>query len=109
MAYALAHAVSDHVSYVIHMESAISKSNIFGFENYWVSHPDFLPTVEYFWTLPVHRETIALKISAKLKTLRRGLKAWSRELSKLNKLINNISFCLSYVGWFRRATPTLNH
>jgi hypothetical protein len=56
MAYALAHAVSDHMAYVIHMESAISKSNIFGFENYWVSHPDFLPTVEYFWTLPVHRD-----------------------------------------------------
>jgi hypothetical protein len=46
MVYTLAYEVSDHVPYD------------FRFEHYWVSHPNFLSTVEYFWTLPVHRETI---------------------------------------------------
>jgi hypothetical protein len=47
--YALSHAVSDHVPYVIQMESLVPKSNIFRFKNFWVSMSDFLPTVEFFW------------------------------------------------------------
>jgi hypothetical protein len=34
-------------------------------------------------------------MSGKLKMLRRGLKEWSKELSKLNKLIYNNSFVLA--------------
>jgi exonuclease III len=34
LAFALSHAVSDHVPYVISMESAVPKSTIFRFENY---------------------------------------------------------------------------
>jgi hypothetical protein len=36
-----------------------------------------------------------MTLSGKLKVLRRGLKAWSQELSKLNKLINNSSYVLA--------------
>jgi hypothetical protein len=46
LAYALANSVSDHVPYVVQMESDVPKSNIFRFENHWVSHPEFTPTVE---------------------------------------------------------------
>jgi hypothetical protein len=34
-------------------------------------------------------------LSAKVKTLRRGIKALSKELSKLNKLINNSNYVLT--------------
>jgi hypothetical protein len=34
MAYSLSHVISDHVPYVIQMESAVPKSDIFRFENY---------------------------------------------------------------------------
>jgi hypothetical protein len=34
-------------------------------------------------------------LSGKLKVLRRGLKAWSQEISKLYKLINNSSYVLA--------------
>jgi hypothetical protein len=92
LAYALSHAVSDQVPYVIQMESLVPKSNIFRFENYWVSMPDFFRTVEFFWNLPFNRENKAMILSGKFKLLRRGLKAWSQELSKL---INNSSYVLA--------------
>jgi hypothetical protein len=105
LAYAIAHIVSDHVPYVIQMDSAVPKSNIFTFENYWVSFPDFIPTMEYYWSLPVHKANIALTISAKYKILRRGLKEWSKELSKLNKLINNSSFALGILEGLEEQRP----
>jgi hypothetical protein len=87
------------------MEIAMPKSNIFRIKNYWVSFPDFLPIVEELWNIPVHKDNIALNILAKFKALRRGLKPWSRELSKLNKLINNRSYDLErqtpqFLRWF---------
>jgi hypothetical protein len=42
---------------------------------------------------------------AKLKTLRRGLKAWSRELSKLNKLIDNSSYVLALLEGLEEHWP----
>jgi hypothetical protein len=72
----------------------VPKWSIFRFENYWTTFLDFLPTMEFCWSLPVHGTDIALLISAKFKTLRRGLKPWSKELSKLNRLINNSSYVL---------------
>lgn len=38
---------------------------------------------------------MAKTISGKFKQLRVGLKQWSKELSKLNKLINNCSWVLA--------------
>jgi hypothetical protein len=105
MAYSLSHVISGHVSYVIQMESTVPKSNIFMFENYWVSFPDFLPTVEQLWNMPVHKDNAALIISAKFKALRRGLKAWSRDLSKLNKLINNSSYVLGLIDGLAEQRP----
>jgi hypothetical protein len=69
LAFTLGHMVSDHVPYVISMESAIPKSAIFRFENYWTTFPNFLPTVEHFWSLPVGTVDAALLISAKFKVL----------------------------------------
>jgi hypothetical protein len=54
VAYALMHVISYHVPYVIQMDSAVLKSNIFRFENYWVSFPGFLPTMEFYWNQPVY-------------------------------------------------------
>jgi hypothetical protein len=89
------------------MDSMVPKSNIFRFENYWISFPDFLLIVEYFWNLPIHKDNQALILSGKLKVLRTGLKAWSTELSKLNKLINNISFVLALLDGWRSKGPSL--
>jgi hypothetical protein len=109
LAFALSHVVSDHVTYVISVESAIPKATIFRFEDYWASFLDFLPTVERFLSLPVHRNDPPLIISAKFKVLHRGMKAWSKEISKLNKLINNCSYVLGILDGLeeQRSLPTL--
>jgi exonuclease III len=105
LAYALSHAISDHVPYVVQMESMVPKAYIFRFENYWITFPDFLQTVQYFWNLLMHRDNHALILSGKLKVLRRGLKAWSKELSKLNKLINNSSYVLALLDGLKEQRP----
>jgi hypothetical protein len=51
LAFALSHAVSDHVPIIIQMESLLPKSNVFKFEKNWVSMPYFLPTVDFFLEL----------------------------------------------------------
>jgi hypothetical protein len=53
----------------------------------------------------VHRGNATLVISAKFKSLRRWLKAWSRELSKLNKLINNNNFVLALLDGLEEQRP----
>jgi hypothetical protein len=75
------------------------------FENFWVSLPDFIPTVQFFWNLQQGRIDLALNISAKFKTLRRGLKARSKEISKLNKLINNSSYVLALLDGLEEQRP----
>jgi hypothetical protein len=55
--------------------------------------------------LPTHQGNAALVISAKFKSLHRGLKAWSRELSKLNKLINNSNFVLALLDGLEEQRP----
>jgi hypothetical protein len=110
-AYAISHATSDHVPYITQMDAMVPKSNIFRFENFWVSLPDFLPMVKFFWDLPHGRADGALTISAKFKALRRGLKAWSKEISKLNKLINNSSFVLALLDGLeeQRSLPLMEN
>jgi hypothetical protein len=54
-----------------------------------------MPTVEHYWSLPFFWNNIANLFFAKFKTLRRGLTEWSRELSKLNNLINNNNWVLA--------------
>jgi hypothetical protein len=57
-AYALSHATSDHVPYVTQMETMMHKSNLFRFENFWISFLDILPTMEFFWSIPLHRGNV---------------------------------------------------
>jgi hypothetical protein len=105
LTYALSHATSDHVPYVAQMDSIMPESNIFRFENFWTSLPDFLPTVKFFWDLHQGRNDAALTISAKFKTLSRGMKAWSKEISKLNKLINNNCYVLALLDGLDEQRP----
>jgi hypothetical protein len=58
-ACALSHATSDHVPYVTQMETMMHKSNLFRFENFWISFLDILPTMEFFWSIPLHRGNVA--------------------------------------------------
>lgn len=57
----------DHIPYVIHIGSNISKSKLFRFENFWAEHPGFLNTVKLHWShSPVFANT-AQNLSSKFK------------------------------------------
>lgn len=95
MVQPLSWVISDHVIYVAQISTFIPKARIFRFENYWVDFDTFFPTVQQLWNSAPYFAHPAMNISAKLKFLRRGLKRWSKELSQLNKLINNSNLVLS--------------
>lgn len=53
--------------------------------------------VKLHWHSNPFFANMAKIISVKFKQLREGLKLWSKELSKLNKLINNCSWVLAFL------------
>lgn len=46
----LSKLVSDHISFVIHIGTSITKSNLFRFENFWLEHLGFQDTDKLHWT-----------------------------------------------------------
>jgi hypothetical protein len=69
--------------------TAILKSSIFIFENYWTEFNGFLDVVSLHWHNNHYYANMAKTISVRFKQLRKGFKAWSKELSGLCKLINS--------------------
>src|SRR5690348_9053510 len=45
----LSRPISDHVPYVVRMDSHIPKASIFRFENFWIDFPGFYDTVKLHW------------------------------------------------------------
>jgi hypothetical protein len=59
-------------------------------------HEDFVDTVCRSWTSNRKEDTTVKQISKNLKRLRRDLKEWSKNLSKLGQLIRN---CNTVIGF----------
>lgn len=90
----------DHSPHVITIDTGILRSPLFRFENYWLNFPDFKEVVALHWNSSYHYANSAQTVNAKFKQVRAWLKKWSRELSKLNKLINNSNYVLALlVDW----------
>ena len=85
----LSKPISDHIPYVLHTRTTIPKSNMFRFENFWVDHPGFAETVSLHWNSSPFYANAAKHLSSKFKQVRTGLRAWSKSLSNLSKLIFN--------------------
>jgi hypothetical protein len=92
----LAKITSNHIPCKIFISTRIPKANIFRFENFWAEHEDFVDTVCISWTGNRKESTTVKQISKKLKRLRRDLKDWSKNLSKLGQLIRN---CNTVIGF----------
>ena len=65
----LAKPISDHLPCVIKIGTAIPKSRVFKFENYWSKHSSFKDIVQTAWNIPVGYTDPAKKINAKFKKL----------------------------------------
>jgi len=87
---------SDHTTCVITISTAIPKTSIFMFENYWMEHEEFMPLVQHTWASSVNETDMAKVITAKFKNLRRVLKDWQRNLSNLKLAIENVKPVLTF-------------
>lgn len=90
----LSKPMSDHIPYTIHIGSSIPRAHSFRFENFWVDLPSFYDTVALHWNNSALYANAARNLSSRLKQVRSGLRKWSKEVSKLNKLIFNCNWVL---------------
>jgi hypothetical protein len=89
---------SDHVPCLISTSTAISKTLIFRFENYWLQHEDFMNQVSVGWHSDFHHSDAAKLVTAKFKNLRKVLKTWKLTLSNLKQNITNIKLILDFIN-----------
>lgn len=88
---------SDHIPCMAQIGTCIPKAQIFRFENYWIEQPGFMDLVQGVWNSEVRSTTSTTRISAKFKLLRRVLKCWGKNLSKIKNTIqecNNVLLTL---------------
>ena len=109
MVMPLAKTTSDHIPCKIVIGTAIPKSNIFRFENFWPQHPGFADTIKEGWEKQVRNSRdSASSLVGKLKNTRYSLKQWSKKLSNLSALIsmcNKVIFYLNSLEEYRPLFP----
>lgn len=101
----LGRPVSDHSPFVINIGTHIPKSSLFRFENYWLQFLGFLDVVALHWNSTPFYANAAKTLNSKFKQVRYGLKVWSKELSRLGKLINNSNFVLALLDGLEDQRP----
>jgi hypothetical protein len=99
----LARPISDHTPYVIQISTQLTQSSVFRFENYWVQFDGFRDIVELHWHSTPFYGNSARTLCGKFKQDCRGLKKWSKDLSKLNKNIYNCSWVIAFLDGLEDA------
>ena len=95
MSFPLARMGSDHIPIHIKIGTDIPKASLFRFDNCWLEFEGFNEVISECWNSAPYKSVAALMINSRLKNARHGLKKWSRDLSNLNKIIDNCSFIRS--------------
>jgi hypothetical protein len=72
----MARPTSDHISCMVQIGTDIPKARLFHFENYWMDQSGFLDVVQSTWNSDVRASNSVTRVSAKLKLLRRVLRAF---------------------------------
>jgi hypothetical protein len=80
---------SDHTPCKVQIGTTIPKAQTFRFENHLLQHPGFFELVQSVWNTEVRGNSIASRLAAKFKFLRKVLKRWGKTLSELNNTIRN--------------------
>jgi hypothetical protein len=83
----LAKTVSDHIPCKVQIGTKIPKAHSFRFEIFWINQPGFMELVQATWSTSVRAKGSASIIAAKFKNIRRVLKRWSKDISKLANVI----------------------
>jgi uncharacterized protein (DUF2384 family) len=101
----LSQPISDHVPYVVQVNTHVSRSQIFIFENFWTNFDGFNDTVELHWHSTPFYGNSTKTFSIKFKKLWRSLKAWSKGLSQLSKNIHNYRWVIAFMDGIEYVRP----
>jgi hypothetical protein len=88
---------SDHVPCAITIKTEVPKSQIFMFENLWLEHEQFNAIFQQAWNTPTTRTDPAQVLTVKLKSTRKCLKDWQRNLPNLAKTIENTKLVIQFI------------
>ena len=88
---------SNHTPCVVSISTAIPKSKVFRFENFWMLNEQFIEVVSKSWATPNHHTDRAKSLTAKLKLLRKKLKEWHAAKTRLKTLITNTRTVLQFL------------
>jgi hypothetical protein len=105
LASPLAKLSSDHVPIKIHIGSHVPKFQIFRFDDYWMEFDGFNDTVINCWHPSGPFKNAAHDLTSRLKSIRHGLKKWSRNLSKLNQVIISCEYVLAILDGIEDQRP----
>jgi hypothetical protein len=106
--YPMAKVTSDHIPSVIQIGTSLPKAQILRFENFWMEHPDFMGIVKLTWEVDVRVNSIASRIAAKFKLLRRVLKCWSKGLAKFKQQLKQCNNILEILDKLEENGPLYN-
>ncbi|CAO2043009.1 unnamed protein product [Urochloa humidicola] len=84
---------SDHTPIQLRLSTSIPKPNLFRFENAWLKHDDFLPTILPAWHANGSRGAAASVVSS-LKAVRCASKLWARRKRAPPLLHQNCKFVI---------------
>jgi hypothetical protein len=99
----LSRDTSDHTPCLISIPTDVPKAKVFRFENYWLLHDDFMQVIEHGWSVPTFQSDKAKVMTAKLKNLRRVLRAWQFQLSNLSTTISNNKVVLCFLDMLEKS------
>lgn len=91
----LGRPIYDHSPSVVKIGTTIPKANVFRLENYWIYFPGFLDVVSLHWNIAPYCANAATTLNAKFKQVRLGLRKWSKEFSRLGRLIHNCNYVMA--------------
>lgn len=81
----LTRSTLDHMPLRIDVATAIPKSCLFRFENYWIQSPGFTDTVSTTWACRTPNSNTAAILAAKLKNTRTALGAWCKTFASISQ------------------------
>ncbi|OAY83559.1 putative ribonuclease H protein, partial [Ananas comosus] len=96
---------SDHCAILLSCASKLNRTNIFRFENYWLSCSDFNDVVKNAWmAVESTNATPGYTLHRKLLALQRALTSWSKlHAPDPDRTITN---CLKWISFFDNAEET---
>jgi hypothetical protein len=102
---------SDHIPITVSIGTHSPKCNIFRFEEFWLEFDGLKEVVDSSWINKGFYKNSAQDITARFKSLRHGIKMWSRNLSKLSSIIQNCSYVLAMFDGLeeQRALSIMEH